>query len=249
MMIDPFLLLRAYAIGIFPMSDDRKAPEIFWVEPKVRAILPLDSFHLSRSLAKTLRNGRFRVIINRAFAEVIALCAESATDRPTTWINHEIEAAYIRLHEMGFAHSVEVWSGDDLVGGLYGLALGRVFCGESMFSRASDASKVALAWLVARMRFGGFSLLDCQFMTDHLRSLGAMEISQKAYRVLLSAAVAGVPLGDDVALVATGAGEAASLAFDALSGAAAAPMPLAPILTVSGPVSGHDIAQLLTQTS
>jgi leucyl/phenylalanyl-tRNA--protein transferase len=251
MVIDPFLLLRAYAIGVFPMSDDREAPEIFWVEPKERAILPLNGFHLSRSLAKTLRKDRFRVTANRAFSDVIALCAASAADRPTTWISHEIEDAYVRLHQMGFAHSIEVWLDDKLVGGLYGIALGKVFCGESMFSRANDASKVAMAWLVARMRFGGFTLLDCQFMTSHLRSLGAIEISQRAYRVLLSAAVAGVPLGDDESLAASGAGEAASLAFDALPDAdrAAELIPLSPILTVSGPASGHDIAQLLIHTS
>lgn len=253
MAIDPFLLLRAYGIGVFPMSDDRDAAEIYWVEPKKRAIMPLDGFHMSHSLAKIIRKEKFRVTANHAFAQVIALCAESAADRPTTWISREIETAYIRLHELGFAHSVECWLGDELVGGLYGVALGTAFCGESMFSRASDASKVAMAWLVARLHVGGFTLLDCQFMTSHLRSLGAIEISQKAYRALLSAAVADVPLAEEGVLFAEGAGASASLAFDDLSPALAPdadPMaPLSPTLTVSGPVSGHAIAQLLTQTS
>ena len=250
MLIDPFMLLRAYAMGLFPMSDDRDTDEVFWVEPKKRAILPLDGFHLSRSLAKTIRAGRFRVTANRAFGDVVALCAEAAPDRPTTWINGPIEQSYARLHDLGFAHSVECWSGDDLVGGLYGVGLGRAFFGESMFSRATDASKVALAWLVARLRFAGFTLLDCQFMTSHLRSLGAIEMRQKAYLVLLSEAVEGVPLGDAGALFASAAGSAASLAFDPLDcPAAERDLPPSPVFTVSGPVSGHAIAQLLTQTS
>ena len=242
MELDPFLLLRAYALGIFPMSDDREDDEIFWVEPERRAIMPLYGFRLSHSLAKTIRRERFTVTANRAFADVISLCAESAPDRPTTWISHGIESAYRHLHEMGFAHSIECWDGDRLVGGLYGVSLGRVFCGESMFSRATDASKVALAWLVARLRFAGFTLLDCQFMTEHLRSLGAVEISQKAYQSLLSAALVGVPLGDEASLFASGAGPEALLAFAPLADSS-------PALSVSGPVSGHSIAQLLTQTS
>lgn len=240
MILDPLLLLRAYAIGVFPMSDDRDADEIYWVEPKQRAILPLDDFHLSRSLAKTLRAERFRVSVNEDFQAVVRLCAEAATDRPTTWINHNIEGSYALLHRFGFAHSVECWEGEELVGGLYGVSLGRAFFGESMVSRRTDASKVALAWLVARMKLGGCTLLDCQFMTDHLRSLGAIEISQRAYRALLDAALSGISLADESALLSAGPGPEAALAF--------AP-DLSPTLTVSGPVSGHVIAQLLTQTS
>lgn len=242
------MLLRAYAMGVFPMSDDREADETYWVEPKRRAILPLDGFHLSRSLARTLRRERFRMTANQAFADVISLCAEAAPDRPTTWINHGIEVAYRRLHARGFAHSVECWLGDDLVGGLYGVSLGRAFFGESMFSRATDASKAAIAWLVARMRFGGFELLDCQFMTEHLRSLGAIEISRRRYQSMLGAAVAGVPLGDAGELFSSGAGACAALAFGA-SPDFPPPDFVSESLTVSGPTSGHDIAQLFTQTS
>jgi leucyl/phenylalanyl-tRNA--protein transferase len=187
MTIDLDLLLKAYASGIFPMADARDDPDTFWVEPKARAVIPLDNFQMSRSLRKTIRSDRFRVTTDCAFADVIAICATEAADRRETWINADIEAAFNQLHKLGHGHSVECWqvdveSGEEqLVGGLYGLAIGGAFCGESMFSRTRDASKVALAWLVARLKVGGFSLLDCQFMTDHLASLGAIEISQEDY--------------------------------------------------------------------
>lgn len=248
MMIDPLVLLQAYSIGVFPMADDRDADDVYWVEPRRRAILPLDGFHLSRSLAKTIRRDRFRVTANRAFSQILALCAQSAPDRPSTWINHQIEQAYIHLHDSGFAHSVEVWDGDDLVGGLYGVALGRAFFGESMVSRRTDASKVALAWLVARLRFGGFTLLDCQFMTDHLGTMGAIDISQRAYLQLLGAAAGGVALGAGAGAL-SGSGAAAELAFAPLAGDAATGSPLPPSVTESGPLCGHSIAQLLTHTS
>ena len=247
MTIDPLTLLQAYSIGVFPMSDDRDADEVYWVEPRDRAILPLDAFHMSTSLSRTLRRARFDVTANRAFGPVVALCATAAPDRPSTWINRDIESAYRHLHALGFAHSVEVWEGEELVGGLYGVSLGRAFFGESMVSRRTDASKVALAWLVARLRFAGFTLLDCQFMTDHLRSLGAVEISQKAYLQLLGAAVGGVALG--AGALSAGSGSAAELAFAPLARDAAPGSPLPPSLTESGPLSGHSIAQLLTQTS
>lgn len=189
MTIDLDLLMRAYASGIFPMSDARDDPDTFWIEPERRAILPLDAFRLSRSLAKTIRQQRFNVTADRAFARVIATCAEEKDDRRETWINPEIETAFCELHRLGHAHSVECWLGNELVGGLYGMAMGRAFFGESMFSRATDASKVALAWLVARMKVGGFILLDCQFMTDHLASLGATEITQEEYLGLLETAI------------------------------------------------------------
>lgn len=255
MTIDPLSLLQAYAIGVFPMSDDRHARDIYWVEPRRRAILPLDGFHLSRSLARTIRRERFRVTANRDFAGIVALCAQAAPDRPSTWINGAIEQAYRHLHALGFAHSVECWDGDELVGGLYGVALGRAFFGESMVSRRTDASKVALAWLVARMRAGGFALLDCQFMTGHLRSLGAVEIRQRDYLQLLGAAVDGAAFGAAFGAagggLAAGSGAAAERAFAPLATAAAgtAGSPLGPSFTVSGPVSGHSIVQLLTQTS
>lgn len=250
MTIDPLVLLQAYAIGVFPMSDDREAEEVYWIEPKRRAILPLDGFHLSHSLAKTIRRDRFRVTANRDFGGIVRLCAQEAEDRPSTWINGEIERAYRHLHEIGFAHSIEVWDGEELVGGLYGVALGRAFFGESMVSRRSDASKVALAWLTARMRFAGFALLDCQFMTEHLRSLGAIEISQRDYLALLELAVGDVPLGAGRGALAGGSGVCAELAFAPLAGdASAGGSPFAPSFTVSGPLSGQDIVQLLTQTS
>jgi leucyl/phenylalanyl-tRNA--protein transferase len=196
--LDPRLLLQGYATGIFPMADSRDAAELFWVEPRNRAILPLDRFHLSRSLKRVLRSGRFAVTHDRDFRAVITACA----DREETWINAELESAMLALHGSGHAHSVEVWSGDGLVGGLYGVKLGRAFFGESMFSRATDASKVALAWLVARLRAGNFTLLDCQFMTEHLASLGAITVPRETYVALLSAALGG---GVSVGASATGA--------------------------------------------
>ncbi|QPQ55174.1 leucyl/phenylalanyl-tRNA--protein transferase [Allosphingosinicella flava] len=204
MSLTPDLLLRAYAIGVFPMADSRDASEVYWVEPKKRAIIPLDTFRLSHSLRKTVRGGRFAVTSDAAFTDVVRLCAA----REETWINPEIEESYAALFQAGHAHSIECWDDGALVGGLYGVSLGRAFFGESMFSLRTDASKVALAWLVARLKAGGFTLLDCQFMTDHLRSLGAVEISQKDYIGLLSAALSEGSEGGDVA--GTGEGAASS---------------------------------------
>ncbi|MDB5688886.1 MAG: aat [Sphingomonas bacterium] len=237
--LDPDLLLRAYSIGIFPMADSRRARDIFWVEPKKRGILPLDGFRLSRSLAKTLRSDRFRVTANQAFAAVVAACAEATPDRPDTWINDPIENAYFALHARGHAHSVECWEEDRLVGGLYGVRLGAAFFGESMFSRSRDASKVALAHLVARLRAGGFRLLDCQFLTPHLASLGAIEIGRQDYVALLDGA-----LGGGTGAAGALAGPADFFALDrAEAGSGVATD------TVSGPISGWRIAQLLGQTS
>jgi leucyl/phenylalanyl-tRNA--protein transferase len=244
--LDPQLVLGAYAVGVFPMSDARDAASIYWVEPKERAILPLDGFHLSKSLRKTLAADRFRITADQAFPDIIQLCAEAAEDRPDTWINRQIERVYLELHAMGFAHSIEVWDGDRLAGGLYGLALGRAFFGESMVSRARDASKVAIAALVARLRVGGFTLLDCQFMTDHLASLGAIEIPRSAYLSLLSAAIAGAV---DTGVGTVGDGDATGDFFALDRGAAAPAAPLAPALTEFGPPSGKVIAQLLVHTS
>jgi leucyl/phenylalanyl-tRNA--protein transferase len=193
-------------MGIFPMADSRDSDEIFWVEPRSRAILPLDGFHLSRSLKRTLRSGKFTVTADRAFAEVVIACA----DREETWINGDIERAVLSLHRLGHAHSVEVWKDDALVGGLYGISLGRAFFGESMFSRMTDSSKVALAWLVARLKVGGYELLDCQFMTGHLASLGAVAVSRDRYVALLAAA-----LGEGASAAGSAAG--ASSAGDAWS--------------------------------
>jgi len=225
--IDPDLLLKAYSIGVFPMSDSREAADVFWVEPKMRAVIPLDGFRMSRSLRKTLRSGRFHVTRDTAFAAVMRHCA----DREETWINSAIEASFNQLHRLGHAHSIECWHAEQLVGGLYGVKLGGAFFGESMFSREADASKVALAWLVARLRVGNFRLLDCQFMTDHLRSLGALEIPQKTYVSLLGAALSAGPLGD----VEFGALDRLLAGSSAASGEAVP--------------SGCVIAQLLGQTS
>jgi leucyl/phenylalanyl-tRNA---protein transferase len=249
MSIDLPILLRAYAAGLFPMADDRDAKSVYWVRPEERAVLPLDGFHLSKSLRKIVRSDRFAVTADHAFARVIALCAESAADRPTTWINGEIEEAFLRLHRRNLTHSIEVWdkSGSEplLVGGLYGLALGRAFFGESMFSRAANASKVAMAWLVARLRAGGYTLLDCQFMTDHLASLGAVAIDAAAYSALLEAALAededGAAPSDFWAL------ESLALPSEALLSPAGKVRSAS--RTVSSPVSGQLIAQLITHTS
>ncbi|QDX25913.1 leucyl/phenylalanyl-tRNA--protein transferase [Sphingomonas suaedae] len=243
--LDPDLVLRAYAMGVFPMAEHRDDPSVFWVEPRQRAILPLDGFHLSRSLRKTIASDRFRVTADTAFEQVIALCAESADDRPDTWINPAIERVFVALHRRGFAHSVECWDGDRLVGGLYGLALGRAFFGESMVSRARDASKVAIAALVARLRVGGFALLDCQFITDHLASLGAVEVPREDYLSLLSDALGEGAAGLGVAAGAASCPSSADFgALDRFGAGSDAPAP-----TTSPPVSGKVIAQLLTQTS
>jgi leucyl/phenylalanyl-tRNA---protein transferase len=246
--IDPDLLLRAYSVGVFPMADSRDATDIFWVEPKKRGILPLDGFHLSHSLRKTLRADRFAVTADQAFAGVMQACAEATGDRPETWINLQIEQAYNILHRNGHAHSIEVWRagevGGELVGGLYGVSLGGAFFGESMFSRMSDASKIGLAHLVARLRVGGYSLLDCQFITDHLASLGAVEIGRSDYRALLDEA-----LGAGVAAAAGSAPASPSLSADFFAIERAFPPATDVARTVSGPISGCDIAQLLGHTS
>lgn len=186
-------LLLAYRSGIFPMADKREDNDIFWVEPRERAILPLDGLHLSKSLRKVIRSDRFAITVNQAFEPVIRACAEPRPDHPETWISERIVQSYIGLHRVGHAHSLECWLADEtgerqLVGGLYGVSFDRVFCGESMFSRTDNASKVSLAWLVAILRQAGYALLDCQFMTDHLRSMGAVEIPQAAYQQRVHAA-------------------------------------------------------------
>lgn len=239
------------------MADGADDPSVHWVEPRLRAILPLDGFRLSRSLKKVIISDRFRVTTDTVFADMVALCAEPADDRPTTWINPVIKASYDRLFRLGHAHSIECWHGDDLVGGLYGVSLGRAFFGESMVSRARDASKVALAHLVARLRAGGWQLLDCQFITPHLASLGAIEIPQRdylkrLYSVLSGAGDAGAALG-----AGTGGGATAGVpsppfvagdwaALDALGAAEDAALGAG---RASGSPPGYVIAQLLTNTS
>ena len=173
------------------MSESADDPTIFWVEPERRGIIPLDSLNVSSRLARTVRSDAFRVTVNTSFKQVIAACAEPQPGRDDTWINQRIRDLYIALHGIGHCHSVEVWDGDQLVGGLYGVSLGRAFFGESMFHRARDASKVALVHLVARLRAGGYVLLDTQFVTDHLKSLGAVEVPRQKYRTRLDEALKG----------------------------------------------------------
>jgi leucyl/phenylalanyl-tRNA--protein transferase len=225
--LDPEMLLRAYSLGVFPMADHRDADDVFWVEPRQRGVLPLDGFHLPRSLAKVLRAERFGITADRAFDRVMAACAEARADRPETWINPTIITAYQALFARGNAHSIECWDGTELAGGLYGVKLGAAFFGESMFTRVTDASKCALAALVARLRVGGFRLLDTQFLTDHLARFGAVEVPRARYKGLLAAALGA-------------SGDFAAFDWEAAD---------RPSTTVSGPVSGKRIVQLLTQTS
>lgn len=183
--ITPEILLRAYAMGIFPMAEARDTPEIHWVDPRYRGVFNLHNFHISRSLSRHIRQNTYTIRTNTDFLGVVAGCA----DRPETWINAEITALYLALHRTGFAHSLEVWDGDALVGGVYGVTLGSAFFGESMFSRRKDASKIALAWLIHRLRAGGFTLFDTQFLTPHLASLGAVEIPRSEYQIRLALAM------------------------------------------------------------
>jgi leucyl/phenylalanyl-tRNA---protein transferase len=189
-MLTPDLLLRAYAGGVFPMAEQAGDADVFWVEPKRRGVIPLDWFHVSRSLAKTVRQDSFEVRVNTEFRRVMQACAESTADRAQTWINQSILDGYTALHDIGHAHSVECWRSGDLVGGLYGVSLRGAFFGESMFSRARDASKVALVHLVARLKAGGFLLLDTQFLTDHLAQFGTQEITRASYQKKLQRALA-----------------------------------------------------------
>lgn len=189
MKLTPELLLRAYAIGIFPMAEGRDHSELHWIDPELRGILPLDHFHAPRKLKRKIRRGEFDVTCDNAFSEVIQACAEPAENRPDTWINPTIERLYEELHKAGFAHSVECWQEGKLVGGLYGVSLGAAFFGESMFSRVSDASKIALAHLVLRLRLGGYRLLDTQFVTPHLSRFGVVEIPREEYRGHLAKAI------------------------------------------------------------
>jgi leucyl/phenylalanyl-tRNA--protein transferase len=187
--LTPEILLRAYRAGIFPMAESAEAPELFWVDPERRGILPLDGFHLPRRLLRVVRQGRFDIRVDSDFAATLAGCAEATEKRPNTWINAEIVRLYTTLFERGAAHSVEAWQGERLVGGLYGVSIGGAFFGESMFSRVADASKVALVHLVALLRLGGFCLLDLQFVTTHLAQFGAVEVPRAQYKRLLAEAL------------------------------------------------------------
>ncbi len=188
--LTPDILLRTYAAGIFPMAESAEDPTLFWVDPETRGILPLEKFRVSRGLQRKLRRRLFEVRCDAAFEEVVRACAAKTSERPTTWINEEIIRLYLGLHAMGHAHSVECWQGGELAGGLYGVCIGGAFFGESMFSRATDASKIALAHLVARLRRGGYRLLDTQFATSHLEQFGVTEIGRGEYQAILSSALA-----------------------------------------------------------
>ncbi len=187
------LLLRAYASGVFPMAENADDTEVFWVRPETRGIIPLDGFHMPKSLAKTIRRGTFGIAFDRDFAGVIEGCAERRAERRNTWINRPIREAYARLFEIGHCHTVEAWHEGRLAGGLYGVTLGRVFFGESMFSRERDASKVCLVALVERLRARGFSLLDTQFTTEHLKRFGAIDVPRRKYEKMLEEALRGEP--------------------------------------------------------
>jgi leucyl/phenylalanyl-tRNA--protein transferase len=189
MMLTPQILLKAYSCGLFPMSESADDPELFWVDPEVRGIIPLDKFHIPRSLKKVINRGIFDIKINTDFPQVMRECAKETDDRPTTWINDTILKLYHELHLTGHAHSIEAWKDGELVGGLYGVSLGSAFFGESMYSRVTDASKVCLAFLVKHMIKNNFTLLDTQFTTDHLIRFGAVDIPRDVYSILLSKAM------------------------------------------------------------
>lgn len=188
------LLLKAYASGVFPMAESASDQEVFWVRPESRGIIPLDGFHIPKSLAKTMRKGVFDIRFDSDFEATIDACAETREERPSTWINAPIREAYVQLHRMGNAHSVEAWHDGRLVGGLYGVSLGRVFFGESMFSKETDASKICLVHLVGRLRAQGFSLLDTQFTTEHLKRFGAVDVPRARYEAMLAEALMGTAI-------------------------------------------------------
>lgn len=253
-LLDPAMLLRAYSAGLFPMADSRDARDVFWVEPRQRGILPIDDFHLPRSLAKVLRQERFWHSRDVAFEVVVRNCAAPAPGREESWINADICAAYVQLHRQGYAHSIETWDKDGrLVGGLYGVRLGAAFFGESMFSRADDASKVALAHLVARLRAGGFTLLDTQFLTPHLQRFGGREISRASYARKLTAAIrtsadwSRIDARTEAEISLRLADYSADYSLDPALPEAELLLP-AELLSVAGP-SGKRIVQLLSQTS
>src|SRR6478735_2709316 len=251
------LLLTAYRSGIFPMADSRDDEEIYWVEPRERAVIPLDGLHCSHSLAKAVRQDRFRVTCNADFAGVIAACAAPRPGHPESWISDRIAASYRALHLAGYAHSIECWLDGEMVGGLYGVGFDRAFCGESMFSRATDASKVALVWLVALLRHAGYRLLDCQFMTEHLATLGAVPVSREAYLAALAEAVAAgptTPLPEAYVSLLGAAGAAAAVGDGDVVGARATGAARGAASASSSSASGASspgklILQSLTHTS
>ena len=246
------LLLMAYRSGIFPMADSRDDEEVYWVEPRERAVIPLEGFRCSRSLAKAVRQDRFRVTCNADFAGVIAACAAPRPGHPESWISERIAASYRALHLAGHAHSIECWRDRELVGGLYGVGFDRAFCGESMFSRATDASKVALVWLVALLRHAGYVLLDCQFITEHLATLGAVTVSRERYLAMVADATAAgpaQPLPAAYASLLGGAGTGVAAGEGVATGAAGAGASSSSSSGSGASSPGKLILQSLTQTS
>jgi len=238
--LTPELVLHAYAEGIFPMAERADDPDLYWVSPELRGVLPLDGFHIPRRLARTVRSDRFRVTSDGAFVDVMKACAEPVAGRPNTWINDEIIRLYTALHAAGHAHSIECWLGETLAGGLYGVSLGGAFFGESMFSRARDASKVALVHLVARLKAGSYVLLDTQFLTKHLAQFGAVEIPRQSYLARLREALA------HPAYWPASSGNAAGFSLSVASGETG-------LTGLSGPATtvwpGSLALQVITQTS
>ena len=195
--LTPEILLRAYAAGLFPMAESAEDPDIFWVEPEIRGVIPLDDFHVPKRLRRTIKHAPYDIRFNTAFEAVMRGCAAPGPDRPSTWINETIFMLYTSLHRLGHAHSVEAWRGDELVGGLYGVSLRAAFFGESMFSRATDSSKICLVHLVNRLNERGFRLLDTQFTTEHLKTFGAIDVPRDDYEGLLANALEGPDIAFD----------------------------------------------------
>jgi leucyl/phenylalanyl-tRNA--protein transferase len=257
--ITPQVLLKAYACGIFPMAESAEDNALYWIEPERRGILPLDRVHVPKSLARTIRRGGFEVKIDNDFEGVIEGCAAPRAGRRSTWINGRIRSLYRELFALGHCHTVEVWQDGELVGGLYGVHLGRAFFGESMFSKRRDASKIALVYLIARLKYGGFTLLDTQFVTGHLARFGAVEVSRQAFQRLLegalgvnqgsvgSAAAAGGGAGRGGGAAAAGAGAGAGLGLGLGAGAGAASAGV--FAALSSDLGASGVLQLVSQTS
>jgi len=252
--ITPQVLLKAYACGIFPMAESAEDNALYWIEPERRGILPLDGMHVPRRLVRTIRNGGFDVRVDRNFEAVIDGCAAPRLGRRSTWINGRIRSLYRELFALGHCHTIEVWQDGRLIGGLYGVHLGRAFFGESMFSRARDASKIALVYLVARLIYGGFSLLDTQFVTGHLARFGAVEVSRDEFQGLLEAALGGGGTaqgsGSGAASAGGGASAGASAAAGPGSGAASGAAPGAAAFSALPEGAGAEtVLQLVSHTS
>ncbi len=248
--ITPQVLLKAYACGIFPMAESAEDNALYWIEPERRGILPLDRMHVPRRLARTIRGGGFEVKVDRNFEAVIEGCAAPRSGRRSTWINGRIRSLYRELFALGHCHTIEVWQDGALVGGLYGVHLGRAFFGESMFSRARDASKIALVYLVARLKYGGFTLLDTQFVTGHLTRFGAIEVSREEFQRLLEAALGGGVAqgsgsGSSGAAVSSGGAGGGAAASTAGAGAAAG----GAFAALPEGAAGTLVLQLVSQTS